>query len=129
MFNNDQKSCSVYVLLAIESLKKNIDDNPFQFRTAAELLNNVSTANRNSVEKAFKDVFGTGIKEYQVRKRLEASKKFLQNGMTKKLIASKCFYSSQTAYCRAFKREFNVSPTEWQKMEILTKRQDPCKNE
>lgn len=116
------KPCSIYVLLAIESVKKHIDENPFQFKTVAGLLDQVSTPNRNSVEKAFKEVYGTGIKEYQVRQRLEASKQFLQEGMTKKRIASKCFYSGQAAYCRAFKSEFNLTPTEWQTVEILMKR-------
>jgi AraC-like DNA-binding protein len=122
MLNNSIKPCSMYVLLAIESIKKHIDDNPFQFKTAAGLLEHVTTPNRNSVEKAFKEVYGTGIKEYQVRQRLEASKDFLQQGMTKKQIASKCYYSGQAAYCRAFKSEFKVTPTEWQTAEILMKR-------
>ncbi|WP_207515007.1 helix-turn-helix domain-containing protein [Longitalea luteola] len=121
MLNNEFKRCSVNVLLSVESIKKHIDDDPFQFKTTADLIRHVSKAHRNSVEKVFKEVYGTGVKEYQVKKRLEASKTFLREGMEKDKIASKCFYSSQTAYCRAFKSEFNVTPTEWQVKEFLTK--------
>lgn len=121
MLNNENKPCSVYVFLAVESIKNHIDNDPFQFKTAATLLNHVCTPNRNAAEKAFKEIYGKGIKEYLVNQRLEASKRFLQKGMTKKLIASKCFYSSQTAYCRAFKSEFNITPTQWQTLDILNK--------
>ncbi|THU39600.1 helix-turn-helix transcriptional regulator [Niastella caeni] len=108
------KPYSKYVLDAIKCIKQHIDANPFHYKTAAELLEHVSAPNRNSVEKAFKDVYGAGIKEYQVRQRLEASKEFLSAGMTKKLAASKCLYSSQSTFSAAFKKEFKMTPTEWQ---------------
>lgn len=113
------KLYSKYVLDAIMCIKQHIDDNPFHYKTATELLNHVSSPNRCAVEKAFKDIYGAGIKEYQVRQRLEASKKFLEKGMTKKLIASKCFYRSQSAFAAAFRKEFNMTPTEWQYMQSI----------
>lgn len=114
MLSKARKPYSKYVLCAIETIKQHIDNNPFHYKKASELLDHLNTPNRNSVEKAFKDVYGAGIKEYQVRQRLEASKKFLELGMTKKQIAYKCYYSCQAAFCRAFKSEFKVTPTEWQ---------------
>ncbi|WP_205513189.1 helix-turn-helix domain-containing protein [Longitalea arenae] len=107
------KPYSKYVLDAVKSIKEHIDANPFQYKTASALLEHVSGPNRSAVEKAFRDVYGAGIKEYQVRQRLEASKQFLESGMTKKQVAAKCYYSGQAAYCRAFKKEFNITPTEW----------------
>jgi AraC-like DNA-binding protein len=111
---NSIKPCSKYVHDAIRSIKLHIEANPFQYKTAGELLEQVCTPNRSAVEKAFKDVYGYGIKEYQVKQRLEASKKFLEEGMSKKLAASKCLYKSQSAFAAAFKKEFNMTPTEWQ---------------
>jgi len=105
---------SKYVLDAIKCIKDHIDTNPLRYKTAAELLEHISGPNRNSVEKAFKRVYGAGIKEYQVRQRLEASKKFLQAGLTKKQVAGKCFYKSQSAYAAAFRKEFKMTPTEYQ---------------
>jgi AraC-like DNA-binding protein len=110
------KPYSRYVIVSIETIKNHIDANPFQFRTAAELIDHLTTPHRNSVEKAFKDIYGLGIKQYQVRQRLEESKKFLELAMNMKTITSKCFYKSHTSYSRAFKRAFKVTPTEWQNM-------------
>jgi AraC-like DNA-binding protein len=109
-------SCSKYVLDAIRSIKHQLDTDPLRYKKAAEILEQVSQPNRNLVEKAFKAEFGAGIKEYQVRQRLEASKQFLQEGLTKKQVAGKCFYKSQSAYAAAFKKEFNMTPTRWQSL-------------
>jgi AraC-like DNA-binding protein len=49
-----------------------------------------------------------------VRQRLEASKKYLAAGLTKKQVAHKCLYRSQSAFAAAFKKEFNMTPTDWQ---------------
>jgi AraC-like DNA-binding protein len=102
------------VLCAIASIKQHIDIHPLHCKTSVELLDHLSTPNRNSLEKAFKAMYGAGIKEYQVRQRLEASKQFLETGMSKKLVAAKCLYSGQASFCRAFKNEFGITPTEWQ---------------
>lgn len=111
---NSVKPYSKYVLNAVKSIKAHIDADPFQYKTAAALLEQICSPNRSAVEKAFKKVYGFGIKVYQVNKRLEASKKFLEEGMSKKMIASKCLYKSQSAYAAAFKKEFGMTPTEWQ---------------
>lgn len=110
----NMKSYSRYMLDAIKNVKQHIDTDPLCYKTAAELLDHVNAPNRNSLEKVFKAIYGTGIKEYLVRKRLEASKKFLEAGMTKKQVAAKCFYRSQSAYTAAFRKEFNMTPTAWQ---------------
>ena len=111
---NNVKPYSKYVTNAVKSIKAHIDADPFQYKTAAGLLEQICSPNRSAVEKAFKKVYEAGIKEYQVRQRLQASKKFLEEGMTKKMIASKCFYKSQSAYAAAFKKEFGMTPTDWQ---------------
>lgn len=116
MLKNGNQPYSHYVLLAIAVIKQTIDDNPLQFKTASELIRNFVAPHRNSLEKAFKVRYGFGIKEYQVKQRLEASKKFLESGMNKKQVAAKCFYSGQSSFCRAFKKEFDITPTEWQNL-------------
>jgi AraC-like DNA-binding protein len=108
------KPYSKYVLDAVRCIKEHIDTNPFQYKTAAELLEQLNSPNRTSVEKAFRDVYGAGIKEYQVRQRLEWSKKLLEAGITKKQIAARCLYRSQSAFAAAFKKQYNLTPTEWQ---------------
>jgi AraC-like DNA-binding protein len=114
MLTNANRPTSTYVKLAIEGIKLHIEAYPLKHRTTAELLDHLNTRNRSHIEKAFRNHYGFGIKEYQVRQRLEASKNFLEQGITKKLVASKCFYKGQDTYCRAFKQAFNITPTEWQ---------------
>ena len=114
MFRKASKPYSHYVMHAVKSVKQHIDVDPFHYKRSADLLDHLCMPNRNSVEKAFKDLYGLGIKEYQVRQRLEVSKEFLEEGMTKKQVASKCFYSSQSAFAAAFRKEFDMTPTEWQ---------------
>jgi AraC-like DNA-binding protein len=116
MLRETRKPYSRYVLCAIETIKQHIDNQPFQHKTASALLDHLPTPNRNTVEKAFKDVYGAGVKEYQVRQRLEASKQYLESGMTKKQVAAKCFYRGQASFCRAFKQAFKITPTEWQNL-------------
>jgi AraC-like DNA-binding protein len=111
----ETKPYSSYVLAAIASIKKHIDNDPFHYKTAAELLDHLCTPHRNSVEKAFKEVYGSRIKEYQVKQRLHIAKFYLKEGLSKKQVATKCFYGSSSAFCTAFKKEFGMSPTEWER--------------
>ena len=114
MIRKPDKPCSTYVLIAIEKIKQHIDQNPLQFKTSSELLDHLNTPNRNSMEKTFKNIYGAGIKAYQVKQRLETSKNFLEKGMTKKLVAAKCYYKSPSTFAAAFKKAFKMTPTEWQ---------------
>jgi len=106
-----------YVRNAIALLKQQIDANPLQYKTCKELLDNTTTVDRKLLEKAFKELYGCGIKQYQIKKRLAHSKHYLREGLPIKLVATKCHYSSQSILCRAFKKEFGISPTEWLKLD------------
>jgi len=108
------KAYSNYVLLAIETIKAHIENDPFRYQKATELLDHLCTPNRNLAEKAFKDIYGSRIKEFQVKHRLIMAKKYLAEGMPKKIVANKCFYSSISAFSTAFKKEFGISPTDWE---------------
>jgi AraC-like DNA-binding protein len=105
---------SNYVLLAIENIKTHIDKDPFRYKTATELLDHLCTPHRNAAEKAFKINYGCRIKEYQVKQRLIMAKLFLAEGMSKKKLAEKCHYASESAFSRAFKKQFGITPREWE---------------
>lgn len=107
---------SLYVLTGVAAIKHHLDHDPFEFRTSSELLIKVAAANRKSIEKAFKDVYGYGIKTYHVKQRLERSKQLLEEGKTIKQVAATCLYKSQSAFSTAFKKEFNITPTDWLKL-------------
>ena len=112
MFNT--KPYSNYVHIAIETIKAHIDNNPFCYKKSTELLEHLCTPHRNIVEKAFKAIYGCRIKEYQIKQRLHFAKQYLMEGLPKKMVAKKCFYGSTSAFSTAFKKEFGLSPTEWE---------------
>jgi AraC-like DNA-binding protein len=121
---------TLYVRNAIISIKQLLDDFPLKYKTSSDLLDDTTPVNRKILEKAFRDVFGYRIKEYQVRQRLEFSKNYLKEGTPVKRVADKCFYRSQSAYCTAFKREFKMTPTHWLKLEKINKNAiKPAENE
>lgn len=105
---------TTYVLAAIATIKEHIDKNPFKFKLSSDILNYLNSPNRNLLEKAFRDVYGDGIKSYQVKARLNGGKLLIKKGMPKKLIAHKCLYASSSAFTTAFKRKFGMTPTEWE---------------
>ncbi|WP_240348345.1 helix-turn-helix domain-containing protein [Longitalea arenae] len=104
---------SIYVRNAVAAVKQQIDRYPLRYRTCRELLEATSTINRRMLERAFKYEYGFRIKEYQVKQRLLCAKTFLLEGMPIKRVAIKCYYRSHSAFCRAFKREFNITPSMW----------------
>ena len=110
---------SLYVLNDVAIIKKHLVDDPFEYKTSSELLSEVTSANRKTIEKAFKEIYGCGIKTYQLKQRLQQSKLILKEGMTIKQAAAKCLYKTQSTYCKAFKKEFRMTPTEW--LNIISK--------
>lgn len=108
------KVYSNYILTAVETIKAHIDKDPFCYKKATELLDHLSTPHRNYVEKAFKDVYGCRIKEYQVKQRLQLAQQYLMEGMPKKLVAKKCYYGSISAFSTAFKKDVGMSPTDYE---------------
>jgi len=101
------------VLNDVAAVKKHLDADPLKYKTSSDLMNKVTTANRKSLEKAFREIYGYGIKTYHVKQRLKKSKTCLEEGMTIKLAADACLYKSQSAYGAAFKKEFGMTPSEW----------------
>lgn len=109
------KNHSTYILAAITTIKEHIDTDPFQFKSSSDLLTHLNTPNRKSLEKAFKEVYGTRIKEYHVRQRLNRAKTMMKKGLPKKLVAHTCLYESASAFSSAFKKEFGISPSQWER--------------
>jgi AraC-like DNA-binding protein len=105
---------SKIVRSAVAAVKVHIDLQPARYKTCEELLASLTTVNRNLLEKGFKDTYGFGMKEYMVKQRLKLAKQLLETDMTKKNVAAKCLYASQSAFCTAFRKEFGITPTEWQ---------------
>lgn len=109
--------CTLYVRNAIVLIKENMDHNPIQYRTCKELLDKTTTVDRKLLERYFKKEYGYGIKQYYLKQRLDLSKTLMQEGLPMKLVATKCHYSDQSAFSKAFKKRYSISPTDWLKQQ------------
>ena len=98
---------------AIHAIKSDIDQRPFDKKSIMGIISDTGIC-RNLLQKGFKHFMGSGIKEYQKRKRLEAASVLIEEDRyTIQQIAAKCGYHSQSSFTRAFKEIFGVTPTEW----------------
>ena len=104
---------SLYVRSAVANIKQQLEKYPLKYKTCSDLIQKTTTVSRRVLEQAFKQEYGYRIKEYQLRQRLGTAKLMLLEGMPIKRVADKCFYSTQSAFCRAFKKEFSMTPTDW----------------
>lgn len=107
------KHHSVYAQKSAVDLQQYMDKNPIAHKTITDLWKARPGVSRSSIEKAFKSVTGYRVKEYLVKVRLEHTRHFLREGMDIRRVSTKSHYKSQSAYCTAFKRIFNQSPTDW----------------
>jgi AraC-like DNA-binding protein len=106
---------SAYARGAVTDLQQYMEKNPVAHKTITDLWLARPGDSRSIIEKAFRPITGYRIKEYLVKVRLEHTRQYLRNGMSIKRVASKSYYKSQSAYCTAFRRYFNQSPTDWLK--------------
>lgn len=107
-----------HVRQAIIIVKSYIDEHPLNFN-----LNEIEEltqqhqlyVGRHILQKGFKQLYGSSLKNYEKKKRLEAACPMLEEGrLTLAQIADKCGYGSQSSFTRAFKEMFHMTPTEYQ---------------
>jgi len=111
----NQKQLRSAFLDAIHSVKNYIDQHPLEIKPIHELITKThSQIGINLLHRGFRELFGAGIKEYELKKRLEAAAKLLQQDeLTMQQITDLCGYSSQSAFVRAFKDLYGVTPGQW----------------
>ena len=100
---------------AIHSIKDYIDQHPLEIKTISALIHKThSQIGINLLHQGFRQLYRTGIKEYEIRKRLEAAAHLLQKDeLTMQEITAKCGYSSQSSFVRAFKDVHGITPGQW----------------
>jgi AraC-like DNA-binding protein len=116
----NQKRLRSTFLEAIHSVKDYIDQHPLEIKTISALINKThSQIGINSLHQGFRQVYGTGIKEYEIRKRLEAAAHLLQKDeLTMQKITEKCGYSAQSSFVRAFKDVHGITPGQWRSRHV-----------
>lgn len=103
-----------HVVLAIDSVKAHIDQNPCDGKTTSELALFASIG-RNALQTAFKHVYGITIREYKSQQRMKLATQLLEEGKMIKAISHELRYTSQSAFTTAFKNHFGMTPTDWLK--------------
>ena len=64
--------------------------------------------------RSFKQVYGYSTYQYLTLLRLQLAKQLLEEGTEKvKIIAKKCLFPDQFTFSKAFKRWYEVSPSEY----------------
>jgi AraC-like DNA-binding protein len=111
-----KQTYSPNVARAAASVKNIIDSDPLARKSTEDLAAEIGI-NRNLLQKAFKAIYKKRIKEYQFEKRMEAACEMLRNGrLIKKEISSKCGYDNPNNFSNAFKKMYNMSPSQWQRL-------------
>jgi AraC-like DNA-binding protein len=115
---NQEIRLSSHVLAAVVSVREYIDQHPLQWKTTDELADQ-ATINRKLLQKIFKLYYGVRVSEYQLQKRMEAAAQMLEEGrLSKKQIAAKCGYHMPNNFSSAFKKVYNMSPSDWQQEKL-----------
>lgn len=123
-----QKRLRRTFLEAIHSIKDYIDQHPLELKTIEELIHKThSQIGINLLHQGFRQLFGTRIKEYEIKKRLEAATNLLlEDELTMQEITAKCGYSSQSAFVRAFKDVYGITPGQWRSRHLPLPLQEAC---
>jgi AraC-like DNA-binding protein len=113
---------------AIHSIKDYIDQHPLEIKTISAVIHKTdSQIGINLLHQGFRQLFGTRIKEYEIRKRLEAAALLLQEDtLTMQEITAKCGYSSQSSFVRAFKDVHGITPGQWRNRHVPLLLQEAC---
>jgi AraC-like DNA-binding protein len=111
-----KKPYSITLAHAVESVKNFIDNNPLK-RKSTEDFAAEAGINRNLLQKGFKAFHKKRIKEYQFEMKMEAACGMLKEGrLIIKEISQKCGYDNANNFTSAFRKRYNMTPSEWQKI-------------
>ena len=113
---------------AIHSVKDYIDQHPLEIKTISALIHKThSQIGINLLHQGFRQLYGTRIKEYEIKKRLEAATHLLlDDELTMQEITARCGYSSQSSFVRAFKDVYGITPGQWRSRHLPLPLQEAC---
>ncbi|WP_205514605.1 helix-turn-helix domain-containing protein [Longitalea arenae] len=107
----NRKKLKKHVVMAIMAAKKIFDNNQGDDHTAYAMAQSFGVS-RNVLQKAFKEAYGMGIRDYRLKVRMELSKQLLAEGKDAKEVSITVHYSDPSAFNNAFKRYYGVTPKE-----------------
>jgi AraC-like DNA-binding protein len=98
------------VLKVVPEVKQALD-NKNGASSVSELAETFKVS-RNSIQNAFKQQTGDGIRKYKLKQRMEIAKQMLEDGEDIKVIAFSLNYSHSRNFSTAFKKYFGSAPTD-----------------
>jgi AraC-like DNA-binding protein len=101
-----------HVLMAVKTIKTHIDNHPHNGESAA-LMAARAGISRNTLQVAFKYQYGKDIRDYRLGLRMQFAQQLLKDGQSIKETYLALHYSSPSAFTKAFKNYFALTPTEW----------------
>lgn len=107
-----EKQFRRHVLHAVDAYKDMLDTHCANGDTCREISAGYGIS-RNVLQLAFKDIYGTGIREYKLKLRMERSRQLLEAGKDVKEIAHTLHYAKQQAFSSAFKKYYGVTPSDF----------------
>ena len=97
--------------LAAVSCYKQILDDECKIGQPAEKLSPHLGLSRNTLQQAFRKLYGETIREYKLRIRMERSRELLEAGKDLKVITQELGYTEIRAFTTAFKKHYGYTPS------------------
>ena len=108
-----EKRFRKHVIEAANAYKNMLDNHYANGGNTADEISAKYGISRNTLQFAFKDAHGIGIREYKLKQRMERSRQLLEEGKDVKEVAITLRYTEARAFSSAFKRYYGVTPTDF----------------
>lgn len=105
-----EKRFTSHVLQAVSAYKKSLDDHLGANGDCAHLQSKYYGVTRNTLQQAFKGLYGITIRDYKLKLRMDRSRKMLERGRNLKSIAIALHYTTVRAFITAFKKHYGITP-------------------
>ena len=108
-----------------EDMHRQLTENYSERNTAAMFAEKYSLSD-TTVKNYFKNVYGYGFKEYQIKIRMEKAAELLETTDKKQVeIAMSVGYATQAKFISAFKNYYRMTPSEYRRLKKLGKILEP----
>lgn len=107
-----EKRFTRHVSMAVKTIKTHIDSHPHHGESIAFLAARAGIS-RNTLREVFKYRYGIEMREYRLRLRMQLARQLFKEERTIMEIYLTLNYSSPGTFMKAFKKFYDLTPTEW----------------
>jgi AraC-like DNA-binding protein len=102
-------------LALVRRARYQIDKNPTRHFTVEELAESLGI-NRTKLQYGFRQLYGTGIYEYQLQLKMEKAKELLaDSGKSVQQVGLAVGYKTKSGFTTAFRKKHGITPVQWRK--------------